>query len=230
MIAIIPARGGSKRIKEKNKKFFGEFPIIQGTVLKLISFDIFERIVVSTDDSEIAKLARVAGAECFFIRPQDLSDDYATTHQVIKHAIKEVKNKYKVESSYCCIYPTNILIEKQYLMKGIELHETHKDHFIFSCKKYRYPIEKAFYINGAGFSRFLSADKTIDRTQDLRDYYHDAGQFYIADEKKWLGDQQILNDTSVPVVIPQYAGLDIDEPEDWILAEHLFKLRSMKAL
>jgi pseudaminic acid cytidylyltransferase len=230
MIAIIPARSGSKRIKGKNKKIFGEFPIIQGTIKKLISFNIFERIIVSTDDPEILELAKASGAECFFIRPLDLSDDYATTHQVVKHAIKEIKNEYKTESSYCCIYPTNILIEKRYILEGLEMHEKYKDHFVFSCKKYRYPIEKAFYINKGGFSKFQDVDKNIERTQDLRDFYHDAGQFYIASEKKWLSDEQILNNTSVPVVLPQYAGLDIDEPEDWILAEQIYKIRMMNDL
>ena len=226
MIVFIPARGGSKRIIGKNKKNFGASPIIQGTIKKLISFEIFEKIIVSTDDLEIMQLAIDAGAECFFVRPPVLATDYATTNEVVRHAIEEIRNKYGTDSDYCCIYPTSILIEKEYISKGFELYELHKDKFIFSCKKYKHPIERAFYINDENFATFYYPEKTKKRTQDLKESYYDAGQFYIANEKTWLSNEEILIDNSVPVLIPQYAGIDIDDQEDWILAEHIYEIRN----
>ena len=222
-LAVIPARGGSKRIPHKNIKAFSGRPIISWSIKAAYESGCFDKIIVSTDDDEIADIARLYGAEVPFKRPADLSTDYASTIPVIAHAVEWARSVSKVEY-VCCIYATAPLVSADNLRKGIDLLIESNAPYSFSVTNYGYPIQRALRIGLSGRIEMVSPEKFDARSQDLETMYHDAGQFYWGKADAWLQGVPIFSSGSIPIFLPEYMAQDIDTLEDWRNAEIKFDL------
>lgn len=222
-IAIIPARGGSRRIPRKNIRPFAGKPIIAWSIETAIKSNCFDKIIVSTDDEEIASVARSYGAETPFIRPKELSDHFTGTNAVVKHAIEWLeKNEYSL-SLVCCIYATAPFVQKQFLQKALQEIETNDIHYAYSVTSFPFPIQRAIRINKENRAEAIWPENISKRSQDLEETYQDAGQFYWGTAKAFVKNLPIFAPTSTPVILPRYFVQDIDTPEDWIRAEIMFK-------
>lgn len=222
MIVIIPARRGSKRIPGKNKKFFNGKPIILQVIELLKNFKEIKRIIVSTDDPDIAVIAKSSGAEVPFMRPDEISGDFTDTITVIKHAIK-VTNLLR-EEVILCVYPTSIFIDETLIMQIKSGIEWNPSKFVFSVKKYSHPITRAFKLSNK--NQVILEKKINYRTQDLPVYYHDAGQIYAAKGGVWLSSKEIISTGAIAVELNSKNSIDIDYIEDWEFAEILFNLKN----
>ena len=222
-ICVIPARGGSKRIPKKNiKKFLGK-PIIAYSIQVALKSKLFDAVLVSTDDNEIAKVAIEYGAIVPFIRPKELSDDFTSTSDVIKHAINWYLEQ-NIEINYtCCIYATAPFIKQQYLEKGFKMLQDSDKSFAFSVTSFSFPIQRAIKIKDGIVSMFYPQN-FMTRSQDLEEAYHDAGQFYWGKAKAFLNDEIMFSERAIPIVLPRYLVQDIDTLEDWQRAELMHKV------
>ncbi len=222
-IAIIPARGGSKRIPRKNIKEFCGKPMIAWSIEAARAAGIFDTILISTDDDEIASVAEAYGAEAPFRRPAELANDHTPTLPVIAHALEWFeKNRGPVEFA-CCIYATAPFLQAQYLRKGLELLQAHADaEFAFSITSYAFPIFRALNRNADGTVGMFWPENELKRSQDLPEAWHDAGQFYWGRMSAFCGRLGVFSARSYPVVLPRHLVQDIDTPEDWEMAEALF--------
>tara|TARA_X000000950_G_scaffold273176_1_gene356694 strand:- start:400 stop:1074 length:675 start_codon:yes stop_codon:yes gene_type:complete len=218
-ICIIPARGGSKRIPRKNiKKFLGS-PIIKYVIKNAIKSNIFDKIIVSTDDQNISKLAKKFGAE-IFIRPKKLANDTTGTNEVICNVIKSYEKKFKI-NRVCCIYPTAVFCDKDMLKKAFRKLNK-KTQYVFSASKFSHPVFRSFLIkNRKIFMIFPKKEKS--RTQDLPDTFHDAAQFYLGWKNSWKKNKSIFNLNSKFIEIDESETHDIDNLTDWKLAEIKYK-------
>lgn len=224
-IAIIPARGGSKRIPQKNIKLFNNKPMIAHSILVAQQSGCFERIIVSTDDDKIAQIAQEYGAELPFIRPAELADDFATTAAVMNHAIDYmIKHENWQGDVACCIYATAPFIQAADLQAGeIKLREADAD-FAFSITDFAFPIQRALKLNENNEVSMFQPDYFAVRSQDLQAAWHDAGQFYWGKRDAWLAQKPIFNSHSVAVKLPRHRVQDIDTIEDWERAELMAKI------
>ena len=223
-ILIIPARGGSKRIPRKNIKLFKGKPIIERTIEIVFKLDIFDKLIVSTDDEEIASIAKRSGAEVPFVRPLKLSDDHASTRDVIIHALEWYK-KRNIDYKYvCCLYPTSPLLKSKYLLDSINLLvNSDESGYVFSATKFTHPIQRAFYLDKKEKAKMFFKENFQKRTQDLKAAYHDAGQFYLASSDTWFEKSNIF-EGSIPYILPNWRAVDIDNLEDWKLAELFYEI------
>lgn len=223
-LAVIPARGGSKRIPRKNIKDFCGKPILAWSIEAAKASNCFDRIIVSTDDREIADAACAWGAEVPFVRPAELSDDYTGTLPVIAHAIETINaaSKQVVEKA-CCIYATAPFIQPEDLQKGLQCLSAGNVDYVFSVTSYAFPIQRALRITAEGRIAMFQPEHFTTRSQDLDEAWHDAGQFYWGKAEAWLNQVPMFSSDSLPVVLPRHRVQDIDTLEDWILAERLFK-------
>ena len=222
-VAIIPARGGSKRIPRKNIKSFCGRPIISYSIQAAIESNLFDLIIVSTDDVEIAKLSVEYGASVPFIRPTRFSDDFTTTRDVIKHAISWlVDNEFEVEFC-CCIYATAPFLKADDLIKSYKMISDSSKSFCFSATSFPFPIQRAFYFSDAGAVTMFDDSFMKARSQDLKEAYHDAGQFYWGRKSSFLSNADMLSEHSLVYILPRYRVQDIDNYEDWETAEIIFK-------
>jgi N-acylneuraminate cytidylyltransferase len=226
LIVIIPARGGSKRILNKNRNLFNGIPIIIQVINILKSINEISRIVVSTDDPEIITLVSNEGIEVPFKRPSTLSDDLTGTLPVIKHAISELN--LKEDQILACVYPTNIFINQEIVLKAQNSAISNSNSMTFTVKKYDHPIQRAFTLNNKNEVVLDLDSKLESRTQDLKDYFHDAGQIYAARTATWQRLDQIITSGSVALDISDHLHVDIDYPEDWAKAEQIYKLIEKK--
>ena len=227
-IAVIPARGGSKRIKDKNIRSFAGKPIISWAINNALKTGIFDKVLVSTDSKKIMNVALNLGAHVPFLRPSQLSGDYASTASVISHAIDWFEGRGETLSEVCCIYPVTPFLKKEDLLRGLKALNKNKDRFVYSITSYPHPIQRALTINDTGLVESINKKSTKLRTQDLDDTYHDAGQFYWATTKVWKSKSNILEEQSVGIFIPRYRAIDIDTWEDWEFAENIFKANHKK--
>jgi pseudaminic acid cytidylyltransferase len=218
-IAVIPARGGSKRIPRKNIREFAGKPIIAHSIDCALRSGLFDRVIVSTDDPEISTVARRFGAEVPFVRPTELSDDHTGTADVIAHAIRFVLDEGSKISWACCIYPTAPFLQSDDLVRGFELLESGGLQFVFAATTFAYPIFRAFRREPNGGLAMLFPEHLNPRSQDLPEVLHDAGQFYWGTKDAWLGYTNIFGELSSVVSIPRWRVQDIDTEEDWIRAE-----------
>lgn len=227
-IAVIPARGGSKRIPRKNIRDFCGKPIIAWSIEAARASALFDRVLVSTDDAEIAEVAARCGAEIPFIRPAELADDYAGTTEVISHAVQwAIERGWSVDAA-CCIYATAPLIATGDLSSGLMALESGTWHYAFSATEYAAPIFRAMQRGAQGGVQMIFPEYFAVRSQDLPVALHDAAQFYWGTAAAWLDRAPIFTERSVPVLIPRSRSRDIDTPEDWALAESLFKLSTTR--
>ena len=225
ILAVIPARGGSKRIKNKNIKKFYKKPIISYSIEQAKKSEIFDRIIVSTDSTKIAKIAKKSGAEILFRRPKKLSGDKVMAREVIKHSIKWVDKNANKTSFVCMIYPTAPMIKSKDLVSTFKKIKKEKWDFVFTAKKFTYPVQRSFYKNKNNSLRMANAKYYNKRSQDLKPVYHDAGQFYWAKSKTWLSNKIIFGNKSTIHLIDNLSGHDIDTQEDWQLLKALYKLK-----
>lgn len=218
-VAIIPARGGSKRIPRKNLLPFSGVPMIVRSIRTALDSGVFEQVVVSTDDAEIADIARAHGAQVPFMRPADLADDFTGTAAVIEHALEQLPTF----DYACCIYATAPLLQARYLRQGFELLEQHPHRsFAFSVCDFAFPVQRALTMDGEGALTALYPEFRNTRSQDLPEAYQDAGQFYWGRSAAWLRGDVLYSPASLPVILPRYLVQDIDTPEDWKRAEYLY--------
>ena len=225
-VAIIPARGGSKRIPQKNTKLFCGKPIIAYSIEMALASGVFDAVIVSTDDDNIAQIARDYGAEVPFMRPAYLADDHTGTTDVIIHAIKTLYEQDQEIEFACCIYPTAPFIQKEYIIEAINaLKNQPKKRSAFTVCKFNYPIQRAFTIEGPENNVIpVDASAIPKRSQDLPSVFHDAGQFYIAKAEDYLNKQfNVFSSSSIPIILPHYLVQDIDEEDDWIRAEYMYQ-------
>lgn len=223
-VAIIPARGGSKRIPRKNVKDFCGKPMIAWAIEEALKSDSIDRVVVSTDDAEIAEVASEYGAEVPFSRPPELSDDFTGTIPVIKHAIGELQRTGAQLDAICCLYATAPFVQSIDLDNGLaELKSTGVD-YAFSVTSYAFPIQRAIRITRDARVEMFYPENIFERSQDLEEAWHDAGQFYWGTSDAWCSERTIFGDLSVPIKLPRHRVQDIDTPEDWTRAEWLFRL------
>jgi pseudaminic acid cytidylyltransferase len=226
-LAVIPARGGSKRIPRKNIKNFCGKPIIAWSIEAALDSRCFDTVIVSTDDTEIAEVAKRLGADVPFMRPDHLSDDNTGTTPVVRHAIQWCQQLGHSPDQVCCIYATAPFVSAEDLRRGqLALVESASD-YSFSVTSYAFPIQRAVRITPANRVEMFNPEHFNTRSQDLEEAFHDAGQFYWGTADAWLHERRIFGANSVPVLLPRHRVQDIDTPEDWVRAEWLFKaLRS----
>lgn len=222
-IAVIPARGGSKRIPRKNIKPFCGKPMIGWSIEAALASECFDEVIVSTDDDEIVEVALEHGATVPFIRPPALSDDHCGTGPVIAHAIQILQSRGYVCDQVCCLYATAPFVRADDLKQGLKVLLESDCEFAFSVTGYAFPIQRAIRINAAGGIEMFQPECIAMRSQDLEHAYHDAGQFYWGKCSAWLAGRPIFAPHSKPFVLPRYRVQDIDTPEDWLQAEALFK-------
>ena len=222
-IAIIPARGGSKRIKNKNIKEFHGKPIIAWSIETALKSKCFDKIIVSTDSEKIKKIAEKYGAEIPFLRPKNLSDDYTPTAPVISHSIKYLEKKGCSIDFACCIYPTAPFLKAEYLLKGLEHIIKNNVQYVFSATNYNFPIQRSFFINKNKKIEMFFPNKYLTRSQDLIKCFHDAGQFYWGKKESWIDNTPLFSGDSFPIILPNYLVQDIDTIEDWQRAEKIFQ-------
>jgi pseudaminic acid cytidylyltransferase len=221
-IAIIPARGGSKRVARKNIRPFLGRPMIAYPVTMARESGLFARVVVTTDDPEIAETARGAGAETPFTRPQDLADDHTGTREVMVHAIRALAIAGDVPIA--CIYPCTPMLTHDDLAAAFALLGTSPERFVFPVVALPIPIERALRRSEDGAVTPVDPDAALARSQDLPAAWRDAGQFYLARASAWLGERAVF-DGAVTMVMPPTRAVDIDTEEDWLLAERLASAR-----
>jgi pseudaminic acid cytidylyltransferase len=223
-VAIIPARGGSKRIPRKNIRQFADKPMIAHSIRAAQDSRVFDRVVVSTDDDEIAKIALSWGAEVPFIRPAELSGDHVTTVDAVSHAVHWlVDHGYPVELA-CCIYATAPLVRASDIAGGLKLAlEGHWD-YVFSATSFAYPILRSIQLGNGGAVQMCFPQHVHTRSQDLPETWHDAGQFYWGRKEAWLNRVPIIGTTSTILPVPRSRVQDIDSIEDWEFAELLYRV------
>ncbi|KPA94884.1 MULTISPECIES: pseudaminic acid cytidylyltransferase [Pseudomonas] len=222
-VAIIPARGGSKRIPRKNLKLFHGEPMIARSIRLALNSGLFEQVVVSTDDAQIAEVAREQGARVPFMRPATLADDFTGTAAVIAHAVEALVQQGQVFDYACCIYATAPLLQGRFLREGFELLERHPERsFAFSVCEFGFPIQRALTLTDEGALTALYPEHRQTRSQDLPPAFQDAGQFYWGRCAAWLRGDVLFSEMSLPVLLPRHLVQDIDTPEDWLRAEYLY--------
>ncbi len=221
-VAIIPARSGSKRIPHKNIKVFCGKPMIAYAISAAKESGLFDHIVVSTDDEEIAWIANKWGAETPFLRPIELANDYTETVPVIAHAVQAcLALSWKIDN-VCCIYPGAPFIEVNDLASALSALIKSSADYCFPVTEYPSAIQRALKRLGDGKMQPFNAKFEKTRTQDLEQAYYDAGQFYWGKAKSWLVNSNI-HSSGLGYVIPNWRVVDIDTPEDWIRAELIYR-------
>jgi len=222
-VAIIPARGGSKRIPKKNVRPFAGHPMISYPIRAALSTGIFDHVIVSTDSDEIAEVAAAHGAEVPFRRPASLSDDHAGTAPVLVHALEWLAAEDRCPAYACCIYATAPFVRGPDLIRGFDNLKAAKAATAFSVTSFAFSIFRALKVTDAGTLDMYWPEHRLTRSQDLPEAYHDAGQFYWLDVPRFLADPNLYSADACPVILPRHLVQDIDTPEDWVMAEYMYQ-------
>jgi pseudaminic acid cytidylyltransferase len=223
-VAVIPARGGSKRIPRKNIRTFCGRPMIGWPIGAAKASGCFDRIIVSTDDPEIADVGRGFGAEAPFLRPPELADDFAPTVAVIAHAVRWLDANGASPDAVCCIYPTAPLLEPDDLKAALALLMQDGTDYVFPVTPFPAPIARALRLSGAGNRvSMFQPEHLMTRSQDLEPAYHDAGQFYWGRAEAWREERPVYGPGTAALIIPRTRVQDIDMPEDWEMAEAMVR-------
>jgi N-acylneuraminate cytidylyltransferase len=222
-LCVIPARGGSKRIPRKNIREFAGKPIIAHSIAAALESGVFDRVMVSTDDAEIAEVARAHGAEIPFLRPTDLADDFTGTNAVVRHALNWHREQGLDYVYACCVYATAPFVQADDLRRGFELLAASAKAFAFSVTSFPFPIQRAIRLNRDGAVEAMFPEFAGHRSQDLEEAYHDAGQFYWGRAQAFLDDVPLFSPAALPVILPRHRVQDIDTLEDWHRAELLYQ-------
>jgi pseudaminic acid cytidylyltransferase len=223
-VAVIPARGGSKRIPRKNIRPFLGIPLLSRTIALLKRCGEFDRIVVSTDDDEIAAIATEAGGEVPFRRPPELANDTAGTIPVINHAIAEIEARGTLVEAVCCVYPAAVLARLEDFRAAWRMLRQFDVDFVFAATTFPYPIQRALRRVGEGRCEMFWPEHMETRSQDLEAAYHDAGQFYLGRREAWVAERPPFGARSMMLELPRFRVQDIDTLEDWQRAELMFRM------
>lgn len=223
-IAIIPARGGSKRIPRKNIKNFLGYPIIAYSIKAALSSGVFDEVMVSTDDAEIACVARQYGATVPFLRSEDNANDYATTADVIEEVLDRYATIGETFDIVGCIYATAPFITPERLKEAVNKLEGSKCDSVFSCVEFSYPILRSLIIDDEGYIKMKWPEYMNSRSQDLERHYHDAGQFYLSKVKAFKKTKGFWGERTAPIVLSEMEVQDLDTLTDWKLAEMKYKI------
>lgn len=221
-IAVIPARGGSKRIPRKNVKVFAGKPMISWSIAAAQASGVFDRVIVSTDDEDVAAIAKQHGAEVPFMRPANLADDHTPTVPVIAHAQQWVAEHWGAPSAVCCIYATAPFVRAEDLREACELLSGSDADYVFPVTSFPFPIQRGVRLTDDGRMEMFWPEHALTRSQDLEEAYHDAGQFYWGRPEAWLGGHMLFGAGSIPLIVPRHRVQDIDTMEDWTTAEAKF--------
>lgn len=225
-IAIITARGGSKRIPRKNIRDFCGKPIIAYSIEAALEAGIFDEVMVSTDDEEIKEIALKYGANVPFMRSAKTASDTATTADVLNEVIREYKNHGREFDYMCCIYPTAPFITAKKLKDAVELMEKEKPVAVMPVVPFSYPPQRCFVIGEDNRMEYKYPEYISSRSQDLEKHYHDVGQFYVYDIEKYCALDGKVASGLMPIVVSETEVQDIDNEDDWVIAE--LKYRFMK--
>lgn len=218
-LAVIPARGGSKRIPRKNIRPFLGVPVIAHSIRAAQATGVFDLVLVSTDDAEIAEVARAHGAEVPFVRPAEISDDHADTASVIAHAVGWARGAGDAVSEACCIYATAPFVRAQEICAGLEQLRAGNWDFVFSAVAFAAPVQRGFRMRADGSLEMLFPESFLARSQDLPPVFHDAAQFYWGRADAWVPRATLFGERSSAIVLPAHRVQDIDTEDDWARAE-----------
>ena len=221
-VAVIPARGGSKRIPRKNIKEFCGKPMIAWPIEISKKSGLFDSIIVSTEDEEIAQVTRSYGAEVPFLRPVELSNDYTGINEVMAHAVSWIYKQNWEVNAICCIYATSVFLNVEDLKKGFEVLNTGEWQYSFSVTDFEYPIFRSFKKRSDGGVEMFFPEHFESRSQDLPVALHDAAQFYWGKPDAWINNIKMFDRHSFPIIIPHWRVQDIDTDNDWKRAELMF--------
>lgn len=223
-VAVIPARGGSKRIPRKNIRDFAGKPMIAWSIDVARASGAFDAVIVSTDDADIASVARGLGADVPFIRPAELSDDKTGTTAVVSHAVTVLRERGESPSQVCCLYATAPFVTADDLRGALDLMVRSDARYVFSATSFAAPVQRALRLDGRGAVSMFYPEHEMTRSQDLEPAFHDAGQFYWGRADAWLGRQSIFCEASRAWLLPRHRVQDIDTEEDWTRAELMFEV------
>lgn len=226
-IAIIPARGGSKRIPGKNIKLFDGKPVIEHAIYAAIHSGLFNKIIVSTDDDKIAEIASNAGASVPFKRSEENSNDFATTAQVLTEVLRQLEQRGEKFATACCIYPVNPFLTKELIHSAYERMIEYDFDCVFSAVKYGHPIQRAFKIKNHKRIPFFP-EYSLTRTQDLEATYHDAAQLYWFKTESFLNSGILIGENTGIIEVAETEMQDIDNETDWQIAELKYTLWKQK--
>lgn len=221
-LAVIPARGGSKRIPRKNIRPFHGRPIIAWSIEAALRTGLFDRVIVSTDDPEIAEVSRREGAEIPFLRPANLADDRTGTNAVVAHALTHFAESDQPVEQVCCIYATAPFVTADLLREGYDRLLARGHGYAFSVTSFAFPIQRALRIAADGSIAMFQPEHLTTRSQDLEEAWHDAGQFYWGYPDAFMSDLPLFSEHAVPIALPRHRVQDIDTLEDWRRAELMF--------
>ena len=228
ILAIIPARGGSKRIPRKNIKDFLGKPIIAYSIETAIDSNLFDEVMVSTDDKEIAEVAKKYSASVPFMRSKKNSDDNATTADVIEEVLSEYQKQNKEYDYVCCIYATAPFITRERLIIATEMLENSEADSVLPITRFGFPIQRSFKVENDGLLKMFWPENVDVRSQDLETAYHDSGQFYFLRVDKFLSQKKIFTEKTLPIIVSEKEVQDIDTEEDWKIAEIKYKMLNKK--
>ncbi|MFM8275846.1 MAG: pseudaminic acid cytidylyltransferase [Cyanobium sp.] len=230
LLCVIPARGGSKRIPRKNIRDFGGKPMIAWSIEAANASGCFDQVIASTDDLEIADVARQWAAEVPFMRPAELADDFASTIQVVAHAVQWYQDRDQELTAVCCLYATAPFVEPADIRQGLALlDQVSADRFVFTATDYPSPIQRALHLDlDSGMAHMWNPEQFSKRSQDLENAYHDAGQFYWGRPQAWLKSSNLF-EGSRPLLLPRWRVHDIDTADDWKHAELMRQTFSQEA-
>lgn len=221
-IAIITARGGSKRIPKKNIKEFCGKPIIAYSIDAAIGSGVFNEVMVSTDSEEIAEIAKAYGAKVPFMRSERTSDDFATTSDVINEVIEKYNEMGETFDCICCIYPTAPFVTSEKLANAVRIAEESDVDGVIPVVKFSFPPQRAFVVEN-GKLKYKYPEFALARSQDLEPQYHDCGQFYVCRTEAFIRCGSMVAERVKPLVVPEEEVQDIDTPSDWNIAEIKYK-------
>lgn len=228
ILAVIPARGGSKRIPGKNTREFCGRPVIAYSIAAAVESGVFDHVIVSTDCEQTAAVARELGATVPFMRPAELSDDHTPTIPVIRHAVIAMSDLIGPVTHACCIYATAPFVSAVDIRSGLQvLQQTNGAEFAFPVTTFPFPIFRSLKMSGNHVEMFYP-EHELTRSQDLPEAWHDAGQFYWGTSAAWRDRNGIFSAQSLGIPLPRHRVQDIDTEEDWIRAERMFRLEKSK--
>jgi len=223
-LCVIPARGGSKRIPRKNIKEFNGKPIIAYSIEAALKSSCFDQVIVSTDDAEIAEVAKSFGASVPFMRPDELANDYASTIPVVKHAIEWFDDQVQAPSEVCCLYATAPFVRASTIRKAYEQMQSTQADYCFTATSFAFPIQRAIKVTAENRVEMFYPEYLETRSQDLEESYHDAGQFYWGKVEAFKQQKPLFSKSATLYILPRYLVQDIDTLEDWKKAELMHKI------
>lgn len=227
-VAIITARGGSKRIPRKNIKEFCGKPILAYSIEAAIHSGVFDTVMVSTDDEEIAGIARQYGAEVPFFRSEKTANDYASTAQVLAEVLEEYESRGEHFDMVCCIYPTAPFITPERLKSALDLLAETQADSVLPVVRFSFPPQRGVILED-GCLQFKWPEYRNARSQDLEPFYHDVGQFYCINTSSFMKQMALVMEKTVPLILSEMEIQDIDTEEDWMLAELKYRLLQEKS-